>query len=190
MKKLLFAATILLSYCAIAQYDYAASSKNPFGKLNPNAPPETADFANLIGTCDCNSVSRIDQNSWADTVKMLWTFKYIMNGKGVQDLTLKEDGTHGGSIRQYNADSSRWYVYYYTSSVITPTLSTWEGGKKQDDIVLYKDQPAPNGMEGFYRLTFSNISNDGFNWAGEWVDKTEAIVYPTWRIFCTKIKDD
>ena len=178
---------LLVAGSLFAQYDYEPSSQNPFGKLNPEAPKQTADFAPLIGTCVCKSVARVDQNTWADTVMMNWTFKYIMNGMAVQDETLKEDGAHSGSIRQYNADSAKWYVHYYSSSTPTPTLSSWEGNKNDEgSIVLYRDQTAPNGTPGFYRLTFSNISEKGYNWAGEWVNKTETFTYPTWRIFCRK----
>ena len=85
-----------------------------------------------------------------------------MNGMAVQDETLKEDGKHSGSIRQYNADSVKWYVHYYSSSSATSTLSSWEGNKMENgNIVLYRDQPAPNGTPGFYRLTFSNNLEKG-----------------------------
>ena len=186
MKKLIFI-LFIIAHSLQAQYQYEPSVENPFGKLNPEAPEQTADFAPLIGTCTCKSVSRIDQNTWADTVMMDWTFKYIMNGMAVQDETLKEDGIHSGSIRQYNADSAKWYVHYYSTSSATPTLSSWEGNKRENgNIVLYRDQPAPNGMPGFYRLTFSNISEMGFNWAGEWVNKAETFTYPTWSILCRR----
>lgn len=178
---------LLISSTVFAQYDYAPSEKNPFGILNPEAPKQTADYAQLIGTCNCKSISRIDQNTWADTVMMNWTFKYIMNGMAVQDETLKEDGAHSGSIRQYNADSALWYVHYYSSSAATSRLATWKGVKNADGkIVLYNEQPAPNGTPGFHRITFSNISDKGFDWAGEWVNKAETFTYPTWRIFCRK----
>jgi len=167
---------------------YETSDKYPFGRMNPEAPPQTADFAPLIGLCDCKSETRKADRTWAEPINMIWKWKYIMNGMGVQDETLKEDGKHAGSIRQYSKDSARWYVHYYTSAAIATRLSTWEGNKKGDDIVLYKDQKAPNGMEGFYRLTFSNISDNGFDWIGEWVDKTEKVVFPTWKIRCTKRK--
>ena len=176
---------------ASAQYAYQPSAENPFGKINPEAPERLADWAPLIGLCDCKSVSRIDQNTWADTVQMHWTFKYIMNGMAVQDDALKVDGSHGGSIRQYNADSSRWYVHYFSSGSATGPLSYWEGNKKEDGrIVLYKPQTAPNGWDGFYRIIFSEISNDGFNWEGSWVLPDESVVYPTWRIYCIKSEDD
>ncbi|MEO9481849.1 MAG: hypothetical protein ABJG47_00295 [Ekhidna sp.] len=181
--------SLLSASFLFGQSQYEPSEKNPFGKLNPDAPEQTADFAPLIGKCKCKSVARIDQNTWADTVMMEWTYKYIMNGMAVQDETIKEDNAHSGSIRQYNADSARWYVHYYSSTTATPTLSAWEGNKNQDgDIILYKNQPAPNGTEGFYKITFKDIADDGFNWVGQWVNKTETFVYPTWRIFCKKIE--
>ena len=187
MKKLNFIILLLVSFAIHAQYKYEPTPANPYGSLNPEAPPQTADFSPLIGLCKCKSVTRVDQSTWADTVMMDWTFKYIMNGMGVQDETLKEDGGYSGSIRQYNADSARWYVHYYSTGFVSPTLSSWEGNKTENsDIVLYRPQQAPNGMEGFYRLTFSNISEKGFAWAGEWVNPDETIVYPTWRIYCVK----
>lgn len=183
--------TILLFFISIfgynQTYEFEPNDQYPFGQLNPEAPAQLADFEPLIGKCSCKSVSRINQNEWADTVKMTWTFKYIMNGMAVQDETLKVDGKHSGSIRQYNADSSKWYVHYYASSSAVPKLPAWEGGKKDNgDIVLYKDQQAPNEMDGFYRLTFSNISDEGYDWVGEWVNQKETIAYPTWKIFCKR----
>ena len=112
-----------------------------------------------------------------------------MNGMAVQDETLKSDGRHSGSIRQFIADSSRWYVHYYSAAGPTTVLSAWEGNKKDEKtIVLYRERKAPNGMDGYYRLTFYDISKTGYKWVGEWVDKTEKIIFPTWKIECVKAK--
>ncbi len=181
----------LLTICLHAQYEYEPSNENPFGLPNPEAPEQIKDFAPLIGECTCKSISRKDQNTWNDTVMMTWRFKYIMNGNAVQDETLKEDGAHSGSIRQFIADSARWYVHYYSSNGPTPVLSAWEGNKNENgDIILYRDQKAPNGMDGDYKITFSNISEHGFHWLGEWVTKRETFSYPTWRIYCVKNKEE
>jgi hypothetical protein len=183
--------TICISTPVVGQdlYNYEPSAAHPFGMANPAMPAEFADFALLIGECACKSISRIDQNTWADTVGMTWRFKYIMNGMAIQDETLKEDGKHAGSIRQYIPDSTKWYVHYYSSATPSTTLPAWEGNASKDgDIILYRDQKAPNGMEGNYKITFSNISIAGFNWLGEWVTKDESISYPTWKIFCRKMK--
>lgn len=168
-------------------YTNEPSLENRYGVSNADAPKKILDYADLIGKCNCKSVSRINQTEWADTVAMTWEFKYIMNGMAIQDQTLKADGSHSGSIRQFNSDSSRWYVHYYSSSVAIPAMSVWEGNKNENgDIVLYKNQPSPSGAEGFYKIIFSNISKEGFDWTGAWVSKDESISYPTWKIFCKK----
>ncbi|MEQ8244774.1 hypothetical protein [Fulvivirga sp.] len=189
MKKITTMLLVLLGFSGFAQhYKYAPSSENPFGLPNPNAPKEITDYKEMIGKCNCKSLARIDQNTWADTVAMTWEFRYIMDGMAVQDITNKEDGAHSGSIRQYNADSAKWYVHYYATSGAPSKLPVWEGNRTDDKIILYKDQNAPNGTPGYYRITFFNISNKGFDWLGEWVDKKETFSHPIWKIFCKRGK--
>lgn len=175
------------TFSVYAQYEYEPNDSHPFGQLNPDAPEQVADFDPLIGKSSCTSQNRAADGSWNEPVDMVWIFKYIMNGKAVQDETLKADGAHSGSIRQFNADSLKWYVHYYSSSSLPAALPSWEGTKTEaGSIVLYREQAAPNGTEGFYRLTFSEISEDGFEWVGEWVNKNETFAFPTWKISCMK----
>ncbi len=117
---------------------------------------------------------------------MIWRWKYIMNGMAVQDETLKVDGRHSGSIRQYDSVNKQWNVYYYSSSSVSKALPTWHGNKKDGKIILYKDQKVPNGTDGFYRLTFYDIYEKGYKWIGEWTDKAEKVVFPTWKIECVR----
>lgn len=177
----------LLPLLAFSQYDFEPTTEHPFGLPNPNAPQELLDFAPMIGECDCKSQSRNSDQTWAEPVDMVWRFKYIMNGMGIQDETLKSDGKHSGSIRQFVPDSTRWYVHYYNSGAPSTVLPVWEGNmNKEGKIVLYREQKAPNGTDGFYKLSFYDMTNKGYKWIGEWVDKTESVVFPTWRIDCTK----
>jgi len=174
---------------ANAQFEYEASTAYPYGRPNPNAPSQIKDFAPLIGICDCKSYSRntFPDSTWKKPVDMIWKFKYIMNGRAIQDETIKTNGFHSGSIRQYNADSSTWYVHFYSTSAPPANLPSWEGNKnKQGDIVLYNEQKSPNGMDGYYKITFYNISTAGFQWLGEWVSTDEKIRYATWKIDCKK----
>ena len=169
-----------------AEYRYEPTQKHPFGQANPKAPEQIKQYAPMIGLADCQSETRIDQNTWAAPISMTWRFKYIMDGMAVQDETLKSDGNHSGSLRQYDNASQQWIVHYYNSSSIAKTLPAWEGKLQKDKIVLYREQQAPNGMDGFYRLTFFNMTAQGYQWIGEWVDPEETIVYPTWKINCVK----
>lgn len=190
LQKLLFLlfCSASLIFAQITEYKYDQSNKNPYGSPNPNAPKQILDFEDMIGECECKSISRNADQTWGDTVNMVWRFKYIMNGMAIQDETLKEDGLHSGSIRQFIPDSSKWYVHYYSSGSPSTQLPVWEGTKNENgNIILYKDQTAPNGTEGYYKITFSEISKSGFNWLGEWVNKTETFSYPTWKIYCQKI---
>ena len=176
-----------MSISGSAQYEFEPSPGYPFGRANPSAPKALLDYAPMIGQSVCQSASRNPDQSWAEPIEMTWNWKYIMNGLAVQDESLKSDGGHSGSIRQYIADSTRWFVHYYSSNRPSTTLSTWEGNKAADgNIVLYRDNKAPNGMEGDYRLTFYDITDDSFKWIGEWVDKDGTNNFPTWKIDCKK----
>ncbi|EDP72044.1 hypothetical protein FBALC1_13122 [Flavobacteriales bacterium ALC-1] len=185
--KLILPLILLVSLFSFSQNNYAVSDTNPFGIPNPEAPQELKDYEALIGKCNCKSVSRKPDQTWADPVDMTWEWKYIMNGMAVQDETIKADGKHSGSIRQFIADSSKWYVHYYASGSPSTKLPTWEGGKTENgNIVLYRDQKAPNGTEGWFRLTFYDISDLGYKWVGEWTDKSETTTFATWKIDCKR----
>ena len=176
----------LLGFFSFAQNEYEPSKDHPYGMANPDAPEQIKDYEHLIGLSDCKSKRRKPDGTWNAIEDLTWEFKYIMNGRGVQDQTLIADGTNSGSIRQYIADSSRWYVHYYSSKMPSVSLPAWEGNKVDDKIILYREQKAPNGMEGSYKITFYDINATGFKWKGNWVDKTEQVVYPTWEIECSK----
>lgn len=169
-----------------AQYLYDANDKHPYGQANPEAPEQVKDYEAMIGSCNCKSTTRKQDGTWNDSEDMTWTWSYIMNGTAVQDETLKSDGSHSGSIRQFIKDSSRWYVHWYSSKTPSTTFPVWEGNKKDDKIRLYREQQAPNGADGYFRLTFYDMSKTGYKWIGEWVDKTETTAFPTWKIECTR----
>ena len=179
---------LLFSHALYAQYSYEPSAENPFGKRNPTAHERLDDFGQFIGEYTCISEARNANQEWLEPEEITWKWKYIMNGNAVQDETLKPDGSHSGSIRVFDADSLTWRVHYYTNKATPSVLSAWSGGVEGQDIVLYKKQVAPNGAPGFYRLTFSEISQEGFEWIGEWVNSEETIQFPTWKISCRRVK--
>ncbi len=188
MKKLFCLLLVFASPFLYAQnYPYDISESQPFGKLNPAAPSELMDFGQLVGMHSCLSYTKNQKGEWKSPEKIIWRWKYIMNGLAVQDETLKPDGSHSGSIRAYDADSLTWRVHYYTNVRPSVTLSVWTGGKVDNgDIVLYKNSRAPNGKEGYFRLTFADIKVESFEWIGEWVDKAETTSFPTWKISCKR----
>ncbi len=188
-------ATVLMMVFSVSAQgitNYEASADFPFGRPNPEAPIQILDYKYLIGISNCTSIKIKPDKTWSKPVKMTWTFKYIMNGMAVQDSTIKDDGIHSGSIRQYSKPLARWFVHYYSTSSVPvdrkspTTFKVWEGNMKKDDIVLYREQKAADGTDGFSRLIFSEMTKKGFKWTGAWVDKQEKIVFPFWKISCTK----
>lgn len=183
---LLFSSTVLWSQISSEAMQYEPSTANPFGQLNPDAPAEVADFDAMIGKCACRSLSRKPDGSWADTVDMVWQFKYVLNGTAVQDEVWR-DGNYASSLRQYQVDSAQWVVSYYSFPAVAYTPGVWHGSKQDDGtIVLSKGQAAPNGMQGNSVLTFFDIGAEGFNWKGEWVKDDGTVTFPFWLIWCQK----
>ena len=170
-------------------YSFEPNKKYPYGRVNPEASKQVKDFEEIIGQHTCESISRNTDQSWREPVDMIWTFKYIMNGTAVQDSTLKADGKHSGSIRIYDVENKTWQISYYSSQVNpkAKNLPMWTGGKKSEKLVFYRNQKAPNGTDGFFRLSFYDIDKKGFKWVAEWTDKTETTIYPTWKIECKKV---
>lgn len=191
MKNSLAIALLILPVFSFGQIDvkwieYEPNPAHNFGTLNPRAPEQVADFKPLIGNNICRSVQRNPDGTWQDTTDMLWKWKYIMNGTAVQDEVWRAEDNYAGSIRQYQADSAQWVVTYFSYPFVSYKPGVWHGSKKGDDIVLTQIQKAPNGMEGYSRLTFYDIDFYSFKWSGVWVSKDETIEYPFWMIECKK----
>ena len=149
--------------------------------------PSLSDFNEMIGTCNCTSKRMGKDGKWLKAVDATWTFKYIMDGKGVQDDFTLADGSSGGSIRQYNEKEKSWFVHYYASNSPTPRLQSWKGKRTKDkNIVLYSPQQSASGEDGFFKLTFHDISKKGYKWKGEWVNTNESKINPFWTIECFK----
>lgn len=192
MRTLLILFLLILSNSMFAQeipLEYEPSASYPFGRLNPDAPMETGDYGKLIGLCDCKRVIRNPDQTWSDTTAMIWKWKYIMNGYAVQDEVFREGNLYAGGVRQFNVDSAQWVVSYFSQPAVPWVPGVWHGGTQENqDIVLFKDQKAPNGTDGFYKITFTNISKDKFDWIGEWVNVGETFKLPTMMIYCQKRK--
>lgn len=187
---LLFAAETSFAQMKVAKIaEFRPGSEAPFGKLNPKAPPETAQFSFMIGEFDCVSEQRNQDESWQEPAAMIWSSRYFLNGYGIQDYSWKENNSYSSSTRIYDTTNMEWVVTFYSAPKFSGTPATWKGGKKEDDMVLKRDQKAPNGMEGVSRLTFYDIGENGYKWIGEWVSEDGSIVYPFWKISCERIDE-
>jgi hypothetical protein len=138
----------------------------------------------MIGNNDCVDERLNNATGEWDKSNRTWDAHYYMNGYAISD-TGWSGQTSNGNIRIFDAASQRWQVQFF--SMPTYSSGVWAGGMEGDKMVLRKPQKAPGrDLDGFSRLTFSNISAEGFNWEGAWVSEDESVVFPFWKISCRK----
>lgn len=181
---------VLLTACQanlprVASSFYEPSEQYPFGRANPDAPPELAQFRFMVGRNDC-SEQRLN-NATGDWVaaKRSWDGYYFMNGFAIRD-----EGRSGAStnanIRVYDTATQEWVVSFFSAPAYSS--GTWRGKMEGEKLVLRQPQKAPGtDFDGFSTLSFSNISAQGFDWVGEWISEDGSLVFPFWRIQCQKV---
>lgn len=164
--------------------EYDPSPANPFGLPNPAAPQQIAQFAFIIGKSDCTE-ERLNNatGEWQSSART-WDGHYIMNGFGIFDSG-KSASSANSNIRVYDESRGQWQVTFF--AMPSYSSSVWKGGLESENMVLKQPQQAPGtSLDGFSTLTFSNISNQGFEWSGEWISEDGSIVFPFWRVSCKK----
>ena len=179
-----------LAACTVGTQDtsrqeYNPSASYPFGRANPNAPPELAQFDFIVGHNNCNE-ERLNSatGEWVAGERS-WDGHYTLNGYGVWDSGTSGSSTNG-NIRTFDPVSGKWYVTF----VATPAYSTgtWSGNRVGNSIVLERPQKAPGtDIDGINRLTFYDVTDVSFSWKGEWASLDNSIVNEFWRLDCRKV---
>lgn len=134
---------------------YAPSPAHPFGRPHPNAPPELAQFAFMIGEFDC-----IDEIRQADGSRLrfraIWNARYFLNGFGIQDEYWTPQ-FFTSNIRIYDPNSAQWHVTFFRMPGYQSGV--WQGTREGDNMVMRQ-----GGATSGPGLTFHNIRDDGFDW--------------------------
>ncbi|HNP20015.1 MAG TPA: hypothetical protein PKL31_16370 [Fulvivirga sp.] len=164
--------------------EFEPSEEYPFGRLNPNASPEVAQFSFMIGICDCIDSIRNQDGGWF-SFPSIWQTKYFLNGTGIQDNYFNSQNPTS-SLRLYDPISKSWKVTYAQLGR-GYFVGTWEGGMVGDKMILTQEQTTSTGQKFISRLTFSGISNEGFDWISESVF-ADGKTTPGWIIHCKKRK--
>lgn len=154
------------------------SASSPFGKLNKDAPAEASQFDFMIGVFDCADEIRNPADGKWYRSKSVWTSSYFLNGYGVQDRYWSPVTVASGT-RVFDAKKGKWIVNYFQSQ---PGYATgvWEGMKEGANMVMrQKNGPVES------RLTFSNISQNGYDWIAERVEG-EKVTPGGWKISCKR----
>ncbi len=98
-------------------------AKNMCGSPHPDAPPELAQFAFLIGTWRCAARLKGDDGEWR-TTHADWEAFYILDGYVIADVFRPDDPESGlpfgATYRSYDAVNKTWVMKF-----LDARTSTW-----------------------------------------------------------------
>ena len=115
-----------------------------YGEVHENAPPETAQFAFLIGDYKV-SFHQWQGESWSPPqpgVSARWNGYYGLGGMAIidewynPDTAQKADGNHGINVRMYDPDAEEWDMMWFATGsrqvldlrakIIDDKLTMWQ----------------------------------------------------------------
>ena len=164
---------------------YDPSPAYPFGRRHPDAPPQLAQFEFMLGEFDCVDEIKGGNGKWRRT-DAIWNAHYFLNGHGIQDVYWNETFATS-NIRIFDPTRGKWSVNFFRSPTNRVGAGVWvgtqEGPKDQRRMVMWSGSPdRKNGS----RLTFYDISVDGFEWVAESLRNGRAT--PSWKSSCRRRK--
>lgn len=136
-----------------------------FGRLNSEAPPETAQFAFLIGEWECKVRSMKPDRTFGESTGS-WTGRYILDGWAIQDdwVAPRPDGAmfHGTNIRSWNPETGQWDNRWLASGSLQ-----WKyfSAEKVDETMVMTGGEGEGPRGKFVdRNVFYEIGTDSWKW--------------------------
>jgi hypothetical protein len=158
---------------------FEPDAKNAFGKLNPDAPAETAHFGFMIGEFACEDAFLNSQDGKWLKFPAIWSAKYFLNGHGILDQYWSPTFSTS-NIRIYDVKEKKWNVTFFRMPGYA-AAPVWIGEKEGAKMVMRQGDDTKGT-----RLTFSDITKDGFNWVGESMAEGKASLF--WTSKCKRTK--
>lgn len=135
---------------------------------NPEAPPETAHFAFMIGEWDCATRFMGPDGSYTEG-HATWIGEYILDGFAIQDhwISPQPNGKtyHGINIRSFNPTLGKWECRWLPQSTLEWKHFTAE--KVGDTMVMLGHGTNARG-EYLDRNTFYDIGDTSWSWRKDW----------------------
>lgn len=150
------------------------------GHLSPDAPPETQQFGQLVGSWAIADESLQPDGTWAEGPGADWIWRYILDGHAIQDDWIsppidraagRTQRQFGTNIRIYNPASQSWDMAW--TSTTDQHITSFSAKAVNNEIIM---QGEWNGRDS--RITFYNITTNTFEWkleirgdnAGSWTE--------------------
>ncbi|GAB4109260.1 MAG: hypothetical protein Kow001_09110 [Acidobacteriota bacterium] len=147
--------------------------EDDYGKPNPRAPQELAQFAFLLGKWRGLARLKREDGTW-ETLNASWEGRYILDGYAIADeyRMTTPDGqllVFGANLRAYDAGKKAWNMKWLNALSGTWTdLGPEElGGVVADGAAISYCMEEPVARHALTRATYVRISADRFTWRGE-----------------------
>ncbi len=163
---------------------FEADARHPFGRLNPAADPEVAQFSFMVGRFACTEERLMPDGTYASR-EAEWEAAYILDGRAVQDRYWAPN-TAATSIRFFDSDRGLWRVNYQAKPGNVFGFE-WVGGQEGDRMVFTTTYPNADGDTILSRLTYYDIRDDGFEWMSEEMNQRTGETVVDWRISARRI---
>jgi hypothetical protein len=138
-----------------------------FGKLNPDAPAETAQYGFLVGEWSCKTrFLRIDGSSEYITGEATWTGRFILDGWAIQDdwVSVRPDGStfHGTNIRSFDVETGKWDNRWLPMGTLK--WKSFVSEMRGDTMVMVGGEGSDARGAYVDRNTFYEIEPDRWRW--------------------------
>jgi len=152
--------------------------EHPFGKSNPDAPAETAQFGQLAGLWKITNHS-LYQGRWYSGFDAYWVWKYSMDGFGVLDLWFQPDENQPPvnplprdlqftQMRTYDPSTGQWWIGFSSnkgSQAAAPVSGAYDGVMEEGGELVMTPRGAQTGKPT--RIVFSEMKPTSFKWRFE-----------------------
>ena len=146
-------------------------------RVNPGAPPETAQYGFMVGEFDCAITYKSYQDGeWvvSRTGRASWDARYIMNGHAILDEFRDENGDTNVDVRVFDAENKHWLVHYTTAN---PAAGQIHQANEVDGKMVMLSPREANGFAYTERISFEPQGPDSYRWTQEIVySESSAVV--------------
>lgn len=162
---------------------FEASSHPPFGARHPDAPPETDQFAFLVGEFDCLERRREPRPGaiWVEA-RGRWGARFVLNGWAIQDVYHSPTQTFL-AMRYFDPARNAWPISFLQAPGVEAGPA-WEGRLEESGMVVRRDIVLPDGTPAVVRLSFHDVTDRSFEWRNDTVVGEASVT--TWTARCSR----
>ncbi len=140
------------------------STKQGFGALSPDAPPQTAQFDFLIGEWHCEITRMGPDGNMQQPSKATWTGRYVLDGWAIEDVwqPLAAGARPGVNIRSFNPETKLWDNRWLGAGTLQ--WQDFQAEQVNDTMVMTGEGTDARGRRYIDRNTFYEITDGSWRW--------------------------